>query len=161
MTDRGLRESSWAKASWALAYYVLIPTVIVTTIKWRYPELSGEHLDATLRWVLAAGMVIVGVSAVRAEFEQGTRMRLWLDLAYVLLAIAWLLGVLGGDTVLEQSWQGHPFSIDITRLFAVVASLASLNMLHYALEYRSGRAVEGDAPGAEMRQGPVTIEPVE
>jgi hypothetical protein len=155
MAAEGVHESSWAKAGWALAYYVVIPTIIVTTIKWRYPELEQGHLDATLRWVLASGMVIVGVSALRADFERGSRVRLALDASYVLLAIAWLLGVLGGDTVLEQSWQGHPFTIDITRLFVVVASLASLNLLHYALEYRAAR----ERAGAESpARAPVVIE---
>jgi len=161
MAAEGVRESSWAKAVWALAYYVIIPTVIVTTIKWRYPELSQEHLDATLRWVLASGMVIVGVSAMRAEFERGKRARLALDSAYVLLAIVWLLGVLGGDTVLDQSWQGHPFTIDITRLFVVVASLASLNLLHYALEHRAARADRARGPAVAPGGSPVLIETVE
>ena len=155
MASEGVRESSWAKAGWALAYYVVVPTIIVTSIKWRYPELEQGHLDATLRWVLASGMVIVGVSALRAEFDLGSRARLALDASFVLLAIAWLLGVLGGGTVLEQSWQGHPFTIDITRLFVIVASLASLNLLHYALEYRTARARAGAVPPDRV---PVTIE---
>jgi len=156
-----VRESSWGKAAWALAYYVVIPTVIITTIKWRYPELGQSHLDATLRWAIVAGTVIVGVSALRAEFEHGTRTRLALDSAYVLLAIVWLLGVLGGDTVLEQSWQGHPFSIDISRLFLVVASLASLNLLHYSLEHRTARAARARASAPEARGSPVLIEVAE
>jgi hypothetical protein len=160
-------ESSWAKATWALVYYVVFPSSLITIIGWRYPELSGAHLQENLRWVLLVGTLIVGVSALRADHPVGTRARFALDSAYVGLAIVWLLGVLGGDTVLDQSWQGHPFSIDISRLFVIVAALASLNWLVYALQFEQarghigGRAVGGPAGmTAGVGQG-VTIEVVE
>lgn len=146
-------ESSWTKATWALVYYVVVPTTLITIIGWRYPELSGPHLQENLRWVLLLGTAIVGVSALRADHAVGTRARLALDSAYVGLAIVWLLGVLGGDTVLEQSWQGHPFTIDISRLFVIVAALASLNWLVYALQFEKARGLHA----AKAHGGPEGI----
>jgi len=160
---RGARlESSWAKASWALVYYVVIPTCLIETIMWRFPELSREHFYVMLRWVLGVGIVIVGVSALRADHPMGSWTRLGLDTAYVVGAIGWLLGILGGDTVLDQSWQGHPFSIDIGRLFAVVASLASLNLVYYVMGFRRARLAGGRVRAVGLEgapaPGPVTIE---
>jgi len=158
-------ESSWAKASWALVYYVIIPTCLIETIMWRFPELSREHFYVMLRWVLGVGILIVGVNALRANHAPGTLARLGLDSAYVAGTIGWLLGILGGDTVLDQSWQGHPFSIDIGRLFAVVASLASLNLVYYIMRFRSARPTgeRARAMGLEgaPAPGPVTIEQLE
>jgi len=162
MPNEPRRESSWAKASWALVYYIIIPTCLIETIMWRFPELSREHFYSMLRWVLGVGVLLVGVSALRADHATGTWARLGLDAAYVAGTIGWLLGVLGGDTVLDQSWQGHPFSIDIGRLFAVVASLASLNLVYYVMSFQRANLAGGGVQAAGLEgataPGPVTIE---
>jgi len=156
------RESSWAKASWALVYYLVIPTCLIEAIMWRFPELSREHFYVMLRWVLGIGVLIVGINALRADHLPGTWPRLGLDAAYVACTIGWLLGVLGGDTALDQSWQGHPFTIDIGRLFAIVASLASLNLVYYIMGFRAARRTGGRVRAAGLEgapaPGPVTIE---
>jgi hypothetical protein len=157
-------ESSWANATWALLYYVVLPSVILTIIMWRYPELSSEHFMEMLRWVLILGTILVGVSALRAEFETGTYPRLVLDSAYVVFAIVWLLGVLGGGTVLEQSWNGYVFFIDVRGLFTIVAALASLNLVYYALRFGQERGLlgrGGDDPSPDPEPGGVTIEYVD
>ena len=165
MRPEGALESSWAKASWSVVYYVVIPTCLIEVVMWRFPELSREHFYSMLRWVLGVGVLIVGVNALRANYVPGTWTRLGLDAAYVAGTIGWLLGILGGDTVLDQSWQGHPFSIDIGRLFAVVASLASLNLVYYVMRFRQGRPARGRAQAVGLEgapaPGPVTIEQLE
>ena len=169
-------ESSWAMATWALLYYVVVPSVLLTVIMWRFPELSREQFTEMLRWVLVLGTVLVGVSALRAEYVTGTWTRLGLDTAYVVLAIGWLLGVMGGGTVLQQSWNGYEFFIDIKGLFTIVAALASLNLVYFALRFAQARGLLGGgggdtSPDAEHEPGPapapsgepdaVTIEYVE
>ena len=165
MPHEGALESSWVKVSWSVVYYIVIPTCLIEVVMWRFPELSREHFYVMLRWVLGVGILIAGVNALRADHAQGTWARLTLDAAYVVGAIGWLLGILGGDTVLDQTWQGHPFSIDIGRLFAVVASLASLNLVYYVMRFRSARSTGGRARAEGLEgapaPGPVTIEAVE
>jgi hypothetical protein len=168
MMRRDRPDSSWANATWALLYYVVVPSVLLTAIMWRFPELSQEHFLEMLRWVLILGTLLVGVNALRAEFETGTVPRLGLDGLYVVLAIIWLLGVLGGGTVLEQSWNGYVFFIDVRGLFTIVAALASLNLVYYALRFGQERGLlpqgGGDPnPDAEVDtdDGGVTIEYVE
>ena len=178
-------ESSWANATWALLYYVVIPSVLLNVIMWRFPELSREQFTQMLRWVLILGTILVGVNALRAEHAVGTRARLVLDSTYVVLTIGWLLGLLGGGTILRQSWNGYDFIIDITGLFIIIAALASLNLVYYALcfakergllsggggepspdaEPHPGSAPEpspgsapGTAPGPDPKPGAVTIE---
>ncbi len=139
-------------ATWALLYYVVIPSVLLTVIMWRFPELSREQFTEMLRWVLILGTVLVGVSALRAEYVTGTWARLGLDSAYVVLAIGWLLGILGGGTVLQQSWNGYEF-------FTIVAALASLNLVYFTLRFAQARGLLGGggetSPDAEDEPGPV------
>lgn len=164
MTAEARHESSWARATWALMYYVVIPTIVITAIMWRFPELSQERFMVTLRWVLVLGILLVGINALRAEHEVGTYWRLGLDTAFVLAAIGWLLGVLGGGVVLEQTWKGHPFSIDISGLFVLIVLLASLNLIHDTLRFAQARGwfvkEEPTAPADPEAPG-VTIEYVE
>ncbi len=152
------QESSWARATWPLVYYIIVPVAIITVIMWRFPELDSARFAEMLRWVLVIGVFLVGVAALRADYEVGTRPRLVLDVTYVALAIAWILGVLGGGTVLEQSWQGHVFFVDIERLFIIVAFLASLNVVYYALQFAQARGLIGTGAEDEPERHPVTIE---
>ncbi len=164
MRRRDRPESSWAMATWALLYYIVIPSALLTAIMWRFPELSREQFMEMLRWVLILGTVLVGVNALRGEHPTGTVPRLALDLSYVTLAIGWLLGVLGGGTVLEQSWNGYEFLIDIRGLFTIVAALASLNLVYYSLRFAQERGLlrrGGDDPSPDAEPGVVTIEYVD
>jgi hypothetical protein len=154
-------ESTWANATWALLYYIVVPTALLTVIMWRFPELDREHFAEMLRWVLIMGVALVGVSALRADHPTGTLPRLALDTTYVLLAILWLLGILGGGTVLEQSWNGYQFFIDVKGLFTIVAALASLNVVYFALRFAQERGLlskGGDEPPTDAEPGVVTIE---
>ena len=92
--------------------------------------------------------------------EVGSAPRLVLDLSYVAVTIGWLLGILGGGTVLEQSWKGYEFLVDIKGLFVIIAALASLNMVYYGLRFAEARGI---LPGSdeEVSEGHVTIEYVE
>jgi hypothetical protein len=157
-------ESTWARATWTMLYYIVIPTALITVIMWRYPELNAEHFTEMLRWVLIIGVALVGVNALRADSKYGTLTRLTLDAAFVTLTIAWLLGILGGGTVLEQSWNGYEFVIDIQNLFIIVATLASLNMVYYFLRFAQERGYipkGGDDPEPDAEPGAVTIEYVD
>lgn len=161
MWPRDSDESTWARATWTMLYYIVIPTALLTTIMWRYPELDREHFMEMLRWVLIIGVALVGVNALRAEHGHGSWLRLGLDGAFVTLTIAWLLGVMGGGTVLDQSWNGYEFSIDISNLFMIVATLASLNMVYYGLRFAQERGYisKGDeSPTVAVEPGVVTIE---
>ncbi len=159
-------ESTWSRATWTLLYYVVIPTALMTAIMWRYPELDRTHFMEMLRWVMVLGVALVGVNALRADARYGTFRRLGLDVAFVVLTIGWLLGVLGGGTALEQSWNGYAFTIDITGLFIIVATLASLNLVYYFLRFGQERGSipkGGDEPlvDANAEPGAVTIEYVD
>ncbi len=156
-------ESTWSRATWTMLYYVVIPTALMTVIMWRYPELDRTHFMEMLRWVLILGVALVGVNALRADARYGTLWRLLLDAAFVGLTIGWLLGVLGGGTALEQSWNDYAFTIDITGLFIIVATLASLNMVYYFLRFGQERGFipKGDEEplaDATVEPGAVTIE---
>jgi hypothetical protein len=147
-----------------MLYYIVIPTAVLTAIMWRYPELSRERFMEMLRWVLILGTALVGVSALRGEYGTGTWPRLTLDTTYVLLAIGWLLGVLGGGTVLQQSWNGYEFFIDIRGLFTIVAALASLNIVYFALRFAQARGLlhrGGDESLPDAESDYVTIEYVD
>ena len=154
-------ESSWAKATWALLYYIVVPTALITAIMWRYPELDRVHFAEMLRWVLILGTALVGLNALRAEHETGTVTRLALDISFVALSIGWLLGVLGGGTVLHQTWNEYSFSIDIKGLFILVAALASLNLVYYGLRFAQKRGYlhgGGGDPSPDVEPNVVTIE---
>lgn len=156
-------ESTWSRATWTLLYYVVIPTALMTAIMWRYPELDRTQFMEMLRWVLILGVALVTVNALRADARYGTFWRLGLDVTFVGLTIGWLLGLLGGGTALEQSWNGYAFTIDITGLFMVVATLASLNLVYYLLRFGQERGLipkGGGGPPADQVpvQEPVTIE---
>ena len=154
-------NSTWARATWTMLYYIVIPTALITIIMWRYPELDRQYFMEMLRWVLIIGVALVGLNALRADSEHGTWTRLALDGGFVLLTIAWLLGVMGGGTVMKQSWNGYDFTIDIGNLFIIVAALASLNMVYYTLSFAEKRGFlppGGDDPAPEAEPGFVTIE---
>jgi hypothetical protein len=161
MWPRDSEESTWARATWTMLYYIIIPTALISIIMWRYPELDRPHFMEMLRWVLIIGIALVGVNALRADHGHGSWFRLGLDGAFVTLTIVWLLGILGGGTVLEQSWNGYEFTIDIGKLFVIIAGLASLNMVYYCLRFAQERGyiakVEGPSPVA-VGPGAVTIE---
>jgi hypothetical protein len=144
-----------------MLYYIVIPTALITIIMWRYPELDRQYFMEMLRWVLIIGVALVGINALRADSEHGTWTRLALDGGFVILTIAWLLGVMGGGTVLQQSWNGYDFTIDIGKLFIIVAALASLNMVYYTLRFAENRGLlhtGGDDPVPDAEPGFVTIE---
>lgn len=162
-------ESTWSRATWTLLYYVVVPTALMMVIMWRFPELDRTHFLEMLRWVMIIGIALVGVNALRADARYGTPWRLALDVAFVALTIGWLLGVLGGGTALEQSWNGYAFTVDISGLFMIVVALASLNLVYYLLRFGQERGLVpggGDGPLADaaagaVGPGPVTIEYVD
>jgi hypothetical protein len=161
MWPRDGDRSTWSRATMTLLYYVVVPVGLMTIIMWRYPELDRAPFMEMLRWVLIVGIALVGVNALRADHLHGSVTRLVLDVAFVALTVGWLLGVLGGGTILEQSWNGYDFSIDISGLFLIVAALASLNLVYYILRFGQERGylpVGGDDPSPETTAGAVTIE---
>jgi hypothetical protein len=144
-----------------MLYYIVIPTALISVIMWRYPELDRTYFMEMLRWVMIVGVALVGVNALRADSKYGTFTRLVLDIAFVGLTIGWLLGIMGGGTALEQSWNGYEFTIDISGLFFIVAALASLNLVYYFLRFGQERGFipkGGGEPPAEEEPGVVTIE---
>jgi len=154
-------NSTWARATWTMLYYIVIPTALITMIMWRYPELDRQYFMEMLRWVLIIGVALVGINALRADNKYGTWTRLTLDGGFVLLTIAWLLGVMGGGTIMEQNWNGYDFTINIGRLFIIVATLASLNMVYYTLRFAQKRGfIQGgvDNPTPDVEPSIVTIE---
>jgi len=154
-------ESTWARATWTLLYYIVVPTALMIAIMWRYPELDRDHFMGMLRWVLVAGVALVAVNALRADHLYGTWTRLSLDVAFVSLTIGWLLGILGGGTALDQSWNGYEFTIDIAGLFTIIAALASLNLVYYTLRFAQERGYlpkGADVPISLPEAGAVTIE---
>ncbi len=161
MWPRDSDTSTWARATWTMLYYIVIPTALISIIMWRYPELDRQYFMEMLRWVLIIGVALVGINALRADSRYGTWTRMALDGGFVILTIAWLLGVMGGGTVLQQSWNGYDFTIDIGKLFIIVAALASLNMVYYSLRFAQMRGLiptGGDGPVPDAEPGFVTIE---
>jgi hypothetical protein len=161
MWPRDSDTSTWARATWTMLYYIVIPTALISIIMWRYPELDPQYFMEMLRWVLIIGVALVGLNALRADSKHGTWTRLALDGGFVILTIAWLLGVMGGGTVLEQSWNGYDFTIDIGKLFIIVAALASLNMVYYTLRFAQMRGLiptGGGDPIPDAEPSVVTIE---
>ena len=161
MWPRDSDTSTWASATWTMLYYIVIPTALISIIMWRYPELDRQYFMEMLRWVLIIGVALVGINALRADSRYGTWTRMALDGGFVILTIAWLLGVMGGGTVLQQSWNGYDFTIDIGKLFIIVAALASLNMVYYTLRFAENRGLirtGGDDPVPDAEPGFVTIE---
>jgi hypothetical protein len=90
------------------------------------------------------------VTLVQERYEKGNKVRLALDALFVGLTMAWLFGFLGGRTVVENTYGGWKFAVDVGPVVAIALFGTSLNFVHDMLEYMAhkGEVKKTDIPTA-------------
>lgn len=129
------RDRYHLKPVLALLLYVVIPVAAFNIILVQYPGLDPERFRRATLFIVPLGLLLTFVTLAQERHSKGTRARLCLDAAYVALSLLWLIGLLGGTTVLRQVYKGHVFYVDITPLALLAAAVTALNMAHDVFEY--------------------------
>ena len=124
-----------AKALFAMAFYILIPAVGIVMVMARYPELSESMFIDILVRIIPIGFVLMIICQYQTGYEKGTKEHLWLDVAYTITAMLWVLAFLGGSPVVTQEWNGHEFSIIMWKKLAIVFAVAMVNLAYYWMVY--------------------------
>lgn len=115
--------------------YFIIPLISIYLIMHQYPLLGKERFYRMIEWIVPLGAGLFCVTLVQERNEKGTKLRLGLDGLFVGLTMAWLFGFLGGRTVVQNSYDGWNFSVDVWPIVAIALSGTSLNFVHDVLEY--------------------------
>lgn len=127
------------KAIFALVFYVMLPTTAILLINIRYPELSTSRLTTMLSFTLPLGMLLIFISQFQVRYSPGNIKRLLFNLAYLVTAVFWVFGLLGGKTSVVQKWEEIEFSVDITGLLLLIFTITGINAVYYILEYSAFR----------------------
>ena len=127
------------KAIFALVFYVLLPATAIMLINIRYPELSTSRLTTMLSCILPLGLLLIFISQYQVRYTPGNGKRLLFSLAYLVTALFWVFGLLGGKTSVVQKWEEIEFSVDITGLLLLIFTVTSINAVYYVLEYSAFR----------------------
>jgi len=129
------RERFHLKPLISVLMYLLIPLVSIYLIMHQYPLLAKERFYRMIEWIVPLGAGLFCVTLVQERFEKGTKVRLGLDAFFVGLNMAWLFGFLGGRTVVENTYGGWKFAVDVWPVVAIALFGTSLNFVHDMLEY--------------------------
>ncbi|MEE9151120.1 MAG: hypothetical protein V3U20_04715 [Thermoplasmata archaeon] len=136
-TDKKRRISS--KAVFASVFYLIMPTIAITTIIFTYPELSENRLIGILLRIVPVGIVLILVSQFQVRYEKGDKGRFILNEVYVALVVVWLFALLGGESVIHQTWEEYQFSLHIWNYIVLILFVTSINVLYYAMEFQAYR----------------------
>lgn len=137
-----IRSKSWReryhlKPMFSVMMYIVIPLVAIYLIMHQYPLLAKERFYRMIQWIMPIGMVLFALSLIQERFKKGTLSRLGLDGMFVGLTMFWLFGFLGGQTVIQSSYAGWGFSVDVTPIVIIVLFGTSLNIIRDFLEYQA------------------------
>jgi len=113
-----------------------MPLVAFQLLFVQYPGLDPTRFRNATVLIIPIALLIVGVAQVQERHPKGTLFRLVLDGVYVLLTLLWLLSLIGGNAVIHSSYEGHPFTVDITPLVVLAIVTAVANFTHDVLEFR-------------------------
>ncbi len=150
------RDSHRLKPLLTLVIYLIAPLATFQLVLLQYPLLDPTRLRTATAYIIPLGLLMTSVSLVQESFPKGTHFRLYLDGVYVLLTMLWLMSLLGGSPVITSHYDGYPFTIDVTPMFALAALTAVANFAHDVLEHRHYRALSGaeqPAPSAPAGEG--------
>lgn len=142
------------KTLFALAFYILVPTGAIVLTMFNYPELSRTRFIIMLDSIIPVGLVLVAISQYETRYAKGSRETLALDVAYTLVALLWVVALLGGRASITQTWNGYEFTIDIWKKLLLVVAVAGVNLVYYGLVYVVYRE---DVPG-ELEHRDPTVE---
>ncbi len=123
------------KAVFALVFYLIVPIIVVWIIVTTYPELTGQHYIGMLYWIVPSAILLIILSQWSIAYPRGDYRRLILDLAYVLMALIWIFGFLGGGLVITDYWDGYEFSLHLWKYLLVILAVAVFNAIYYVLEW--------------------------
>ena len=129
------RERLHLKPLLSVLMYLIIPLVSVYLIMLQYPLLAKERFYRMIEWIVPLGAGLFCVTLVQERYEKGTKVRLALDALFVGLTMAWLFGFLGGRTVVENTYGGWRFAVDVGPVVAIALFGTSLNFVHDMLEF--------------------------
>jgi hypothetical protein len=134
------RERFHLKPIISVLMYLLIPLISIYCIMLQYPLLAKERFYRMIEWIVPLGAGLFCVTLVQERYEKGTKARLVLDALFVGLTMAWLFGFLGGKTVVENTYGGWRFAVDVWPVVAIALFGTSLNFVHDTLEYMAHKA---------------------
>jgi len=134
------RERFHLKPIISVLMYLLIPLISIYLIMHQYPLLAKERFYRMIEWIVPLGAGLFCVTLVQERYEKGTKARLALDAVFVGLTMAWLFGFLGGRTVVENTYGGWKFAVDVWPVVAIALFGTSLNFVHDMLEYMAHNA---------------------
>ncbi len=137
LTSKKRRISS--KAVFALVFYLILPTIALSIIILTYPELSRERLIGILQRIVPVGVILILVSQFQVRYEKGSKGRFILNEVYVVLVVVWLFALLGGEPVINQTWEEYRFSLHIINYIVLILLVTSVNVLYYAMEFQAYR----------------------
>jgi len=129
------RERFHLKPLISVVMYLLIPLVSIYLLMLQYPLLAKERFYRMIEWIVPLGAALFCVTLVQERYVKGTKIRLALDAVFVALTMAWLFGFLGGRTVVENTYGGWKFAVDVGPVVAIALFGTSLNFVHDMLEY--------------------------
>lgn len=129
------RERYHLKPLLSVLMYLIIPLMSIYLIMHQYPLLGKERFYRMIEWIVPLGAGLFCITLVQERFEKGTKVRLGLDAIFVGMTMGWLFGFLGGRTIVQNSYDGWGFSVDVWPIVAIALSGTSMNFVHDLLEY--------------------------
>jgi hypothetical protein len=146
------RERFHLKPLISVVMYLLIPLVSIYLIMHQYPLLAKERFFRMIEWIVPLGAGLFCVTLVQERYKKGTKARLALDAVFVGLTMAWLFGFLGGRTVVENTYGGWRFAVDVGPVVAIALFGTSLNFVHDILEFlaHNGEANKTGSPSVVL-----------
>ena len=157
---RSWRERYHLKPLISVLMYLVIPLVAIHLIMAQYPLLDKARFYRIISWIVPFGIGLFIITLIQERFRKGSGLRLALDGVFVLFAMFWLFGFLGGRTVIASSYGTWHFSVDVTPIVCIALFGTGMNFIRDLLEYMAHRqgidlgientsigtsAVEGDA----------------
>lgn len=124
-----------SKALFACAFYLILPTAAILTVIGTYPELSSQRLMGILYRIVPIAFILILISQFQVRYTKGSLGRFTLNEIYVLLVLAWVFALLGGEPVVHQTWNEYEFSLHIWNYLLLIIFITAVNVLYYALEF--------------------------
>lgn len=134
LTDTGRRFS--LKALFAIIFYLIVPIIIVNIIINTYPELGGERYATLIYLLVPIAVLLVVLSQLSIMYPKGDKRRFAYNIAYILTAMIWLFGFLGGGLVITDYWGEYQFSLHLWKYVALIVAVGLFNVFYYILEWR-------------------------
>ena len=144
------RDRYHLKPALVLILYLAVPLATFRFILFQYPELDPSRFNNASMYIVPASAILFILAILQEGHPKGTRRRLGLDAAYVLLSLVWMIAIIGGNAVIHSEYDGHPFYIDVTPLVLIGVAAAALNLGHDYLEHLHFGAVSAAAATPAM-----------